>query len=292
MPASSRNADQPTKPTFVFQGTIQKVKSATMKQVPIDDRTAVVAVDQVLEAPENLAKFAGQEITVHLSGRQKIKPGQKMIFHAVSWIYGDSIAVRSLSQEPVKASHMALLSAASDPVEQRAQRMKRERFDDADLVVSGKVLAVRLPSETSTNKKVKGVGAGLIAQSTRKPVSEHDPKWREAIVEVADVHKGSHKKKQVVVRFPASMDVMWHQSPKFQPGQQGYFMLQKSEAKTTGRKPTRKATAKGTAQLVAAAPAVAARDSYVALDPADFQPFNEPGGVKSIIESANDAGKK
>src|SRR5437870_4880419 len=195
MPAKSRNPKHSTVPTFVFKGTVQAVKSATMKQVPVDDRTIVVTVDQVMEAPANLAKFAGQKITVKLSGREKVRPGQEMIFHTISWIYGDSIAVQSISEELVKASHMALLGAAANPVEQHAQRVRRDRFNKADLVVSGKVVAVRLPREAGPTQKVGRGRASILAQSATtitKPVSEHDPKWREAVVEVGEAHKGTH----------------------------------------------------------------------------------------------------
>jgi len=291
MPAKSRKPEQPTKPTFIFKGTVQQVKSATMKQVPVDDRTVVVTVDQVIEAPEALAKFAGQKITVQLSGTGKVKPGQQMIFNTISWIYGDSIAVKALSQEPVKASHMASLGAAADPVARRAQRQKRERFASAALVVSGKVMAVRLPSETA--QKTKGMrAAGLSQPQPIKPISEHDPKWREAVVEVGDVHKGSHQKKQVVVRFPASMDVMWYHAPKFHPGQQGYFMLHKSEGEEPAAGPKKKragkSPARGSARAASIAPKEESGEAYVALDPTDFQPFTEPGGVKAIIDSADD----
>src|SRR5437016_2865225 len=142
MPARSRKMKETRTPTFVFKGTVQKLKSATMSAVPVDDRTIVVNVAQIISAPPNLSKLAGQKITVKLSSRKKIKPGQEMIFHAVSWIYGDSIAVQSLSEEPVKASHMTMLAAAADPVDQHAQQVKQDRFDQADLVVSGKILAV------------------------------------------------------------------------------------------------------------------------------------------------------
>jgi hypothetical protein len=286
MPVKSRRPEQPSKPTFIFKGTVQKVKSATMKQVPVDSRTTIVTVDQVIEAPESLAKFAGQEITVQLSGSQKVKPGQQMIFNTVTWIYGDSIAVRALSLEPLKTSRMASLVAAGDPVERSERRQKRERFAAADLVVSGKVMAVRLPSEAAP--KTKGVrAAGLRKSAPPKPVSEHDPKWREAVVEVDDVHKGSHQKKQVVVRFPASMDVLWHNAPKFHPGQQGYFMLKKESGEPEA-KPRKKTAGKRSVKATGLKSKVAGGEAYVALDPTDFQPFTEPGGVKAIIESTED----
>ncbi|MDX6613020.1 MAG: copper resistance protein [Blastocatellia bacterium] len=281
MPAKSRRPEQPGQPTFIFKGTVQKLKGATMSQVPVDDRTIVATVDQVLEAPANLAKLAGQQITVRLAGTAKIKTGQQLIFNTVSWIYGDSVAVQSLSQEPVSGVRMASLGAAGDPVKRRAARQKRERFAAADLVVTGRVLAVRLPPESGP--KTRGIRAAALTSAGAKPISEHDPKWREAVVEVGDVHKGSHRKKEVVVRFPASMDVMWYHAPKFHPGQQGYFMLQKAGAETTPS-----AGKKSAARASALTSRRAGQEAYVALDPIDFQPFNEPGGVNTISNASGD----
>jgi hypothetical protein len=287
MAAKSSITEEASKPTFVFKGTVQALKKATMKEVPVDDRTIIVTIDQVIEAPENLARLAGQQVTVQLSGNEKVKIGQQMIFHTVTWIYGDSIAVRALSQEPAKTSRMAAIGSAGDPVARRDRRQKRERFAAADLVVSGKVMAVRLPSKVA--QKTKGVrAAGLKKSPPPKPVSEHDPKWREAVVEVGDVHKGSHQKKEVVVRFPASMDVMWHNAPKFHPGQQGFFMLKKGAAEEPEAKSGKKTAGKRSAKAAGIKSKVEGEEAYVALDPTDFQPFTEPGGVKAIIESAED----
>lgn len=277
MAASPRQTDEAQQPTFVFKGTIKKLKSAMMKEVPVNERTAVVTVDQIIEAPPDLAGYSGQDITVQLSGRQKVSVGQQMIFHTTSWMYGNGIAVRSLSQEPVKSSHATLLGAGDDPVERRAQREKREHFDVADLVVSGKVVAVRLPGDSVPGRKRPSAEA-------RGPISEHDPKWREAVIEVDEVHKGALKKKQVVVRFPASSDVTWHGAPKFHAGQEGYFMLHRAKSEKSMKKGTKKQ--KGRVRIAGAAKSdTGAAESYKALDPGDFQPYSEPGGIKTIIES-------
>src|SRR5438309_4243960 len=90
MPASQSKTEPAPKPTFVFKGTIKKLKSATMKDVPVNDRTAIVTVDQIIEAPPGLADYNGQDITVQLSGRAKVRVGQEMIFHTISWMYGIS----------------------------------------------------------------------------------------------------------------------------------------------------------------------------------------------------------
>ncbi|HKE57503.1 MAG TPA: hypothetical protein VKB46_12395 [Pyrinomonadaceae bacterium] len=269
----TRKTAQIEKPTFIFKGTVKKLKSATMKEVPVDKNTAIVTVDQVIEAPADLANYDGQDLTVQLSGSHKV--GETLILNTVSWLYGESIAVRSLSEEPIKASHSAVLAAGVDPAARRRQREQREHFDEADLVVSGKVISVRLPGDEQSLVK----GAVAASGARHKPVSEHDPKWREAVVEVDDVHKGDHKKKQVVIRFPASNDVMWYNAPKFHPGQQGHFML----TRTKPDKPTKtkKVGQKAAAEVAGATPT----DTYVALDPLDFQPYSEPGGIKTIIDA-------
>ena len=276
MAASPRQTDEAQQPTFVFKGTIKKLGTATMKDVPVNDRTAVVTVDQIISAPSDLAGYSEQDITVQLSGRRKVSVGQQMIFHTTVWMYGNGVAVRSLSQEPLDSSHATLLGAGDDPIEQRARREKRAHFDAADLVVSGKVVAVRLPDDSVSRRK--GVSGEV-----RGPISEHDPKWREAVIEVDDVHKGAIRKKQVVVRFPASSDALWHDTPKFHPGQEGYFMLHKAEAEES--------PAKGAKKLKRKVPDRRAAGSYQALDSGDFQPYNEPGGIKNIIESESTKSK-
>src|SRR4030095_7143336 len=173
MPASRSKAAPADGPTFVFQGRIKKLKSATMKDLPVDARTVVVTVNQIIEAPRALADYNGRDVTVQLSTRQQVRVGQEFIFHTTSWIFGESIAVRSLTEEPVTRSRAAVLSAAVDPVERRAQRQKRVHFDAADLVVSGKVVAVRLPAgATQRSRALRSKATSLAAsiQARRRPV--------------------------------------------------------------------------------------------------------------------------
>jgi len=271
---SPRQTNEPQQATFVFKGTIKKLKSATMKDVPLSEGTAIVTVDQIIEAPTDLAGYAGQDITVQLSGRQNVRVGLQMLFHAIGWMFGDSVAVRSLRQEPVENGDASSADTGDDPVKRRAQKQQRSHFEDADLVVAGEVVAVRLPGDSTPGGKRAGSRTG--------PITEHEPQWREAIIQVDEVLKGTHEKKQVVVRFPASTDVMWHGAPKFEAGQQGYFILHKTESKkseTKGAKKRRKA--RGTATEKAGKTA----EYYLARDSADFQPYDERGGVRALLET-------
>ncbi len=276
--------ETPQAATFVFAGTVQSAKSATMKNVEINDQTMVVTIDQVLEAPRSLAKLGGSEITVQLSGRQKAEPGQTMIFHTNGWIFGDSVAVQCVKQEAVKRTHAGLLNRGGDPVEHRRNQVIQKRFADADRVVSGTVAVVKLPDESATRGRSMLAAAEMIVTG---PISEHNPHWREAIIAIDKNHKGSVDQDQMVIRFPSSTDVRWYKAPKFTPGQQGYFMLRKT--KVTKKTKVKKAgKAVGLAMHAAAAAKPEAEEVYTALHPEDFQPYSESGGIKTILDAGGD----
>src|ERR1043166_7150684 len=205
--------------TFVFEGTIKKLAATNMKQARASQKTAIISVDKVIEAPPNLAAYTGQNITVELSGRRKFRAGDKLIVHAISWLFGDTIAVRSLFEEIEPQRKTAAKG--------RSQGEMAKHFESADAVVSGKVVEVRLPKTISAKRAAP-------ASLTTK-VSEHDPKWREAVIEVDQVHKGDSTRQKLVVRFPASTDVAWRRAPKLQAGQEGFFLLHKDEASPENR---------------------------------------------------------
>ena len=89
----------------------------------------------------------------------------------------------------------------------------------AEIVVTGKVVEVRPAPRTA----VPGTGAR---------VTEHDPDWYDAVIEVESIDRGAPAMARVddtqrlVVRFARSMDVSFYRMPKFAVGQEGVFMLQ------------------------------------------------------------------
>jgi len=253
---------------FVFRGTVKKLRASTIGGVKGAERTAVVRVEEVIRAPEALSQYAGQEITVELAGRHKLKAGQQAMFYANGWIFGDSIAVQAIDHPPVEAAHVTMAGIPADPVANLVNHDAKSRFDQAEVVVSAQVVSVNLPTAvTSTALAAAAPGAG-------ERFSEHVPLWRDAVIAIHAVHKGRHASKRAVVRFPASTDVIWHRAPKFQPGQEGFFMLHRGGPKET---------AKG---KWAFAPAADGDGAYTALHPADFQPFDHPGGIRTMIDAA------
>jgi hypothetical protein len=106
-----------------------------------------------------------------------------------------------------------------------------------------------------------------------KRISEHDPLWQEAVVEVTGTEKGGPAK-QIVVRFPSSRDVRWYKAPKFTPGQEGVFILRKST----------KDAVPGAAKALAAGRARVGPEVYSVEHSADFQPMHRAESIKTLLK--------
>src|ERR1041384_4839571 len=110
MAASSTQADLSGQAVFIFQGTVQKLKAATMTNVPVNARTAIVRVDEIIQAPKVLAGYAGKEITVQLEPGHKINEGAAAVFYTNNLIFGDSVAAEAIGHtapSPARAAHTA-----------------------------------------------------------------------------------------------------------------------------------------------------------------------------------------
>jgi len=158
------------------------------------------------------------------------------------------------------------LKRGGDPAEHRKSRQLQEDLDDADLIVSGTVTAVTVPPQAENVRALAAPPAG-------RPVSEHVPKWRQAVVQVDETQKVSHASSQVDLLFPASTDVRWYKAPKFYPGQKGVFVLHKTKIKTEEHHELRGLAPEESAEA----------EVYTALRPDDVQPLKQQGAIKAMI---------
>lgn len=283
MPANPQS-DFALRARFIFRGTVQKLASSNLAAAPANAGTLVVRIEEIITSPPVLTQFVGRDITVQFEGRPKLKTGQSAIFYTNGWLFGETIAVRALTAEPAEKQPAVASRAARDPVQNLKRQNLQARLASADVVVAGKVSAVRLPPDEAA--KVSGKAAAAVAgrraakgagpPPMRGPVSEHDPKWREAVIEVAKTEKGSPRSKEVVVRFPSSNDVRWYKAPKFVPGQEGVFILHKTQPP---------AAAKSVARVRGAVTAAEAEttEAFTALDPVDFQPLEHKPAIQNLI---------
>jgi hypothetical protein len=258
-------ADSKTEAPFVFEGTVKSLTASNVSTVPADNQTAVVGVDHVRQAPRALAGLAGKEITVRMAPGEALKAGEKAVFFADGLVFGENLAVQSRGHNALAAAEKPAAVMAAAPVVQGLRR----RIDQAQSVVSGRVIEVRAP-------KIKPAPARLAAAAApampADRISEHEPFWQEAVIEVSEVHKGP-RQKRVVVRFPSSTDVQWRKAPKFKKGQAGVWLLHADSPAAAAAVPGR---ARGLA-------APSSGVTYTALDPNDFHPPSVAPVVKAML---------
>lgn len=237
---------------FVFIGKVLKLKAATIDGIATDS-TAVVQVEQVITAPDMFASLGGSEITVRFKTMPRIRKGSTLTFYTNGWIFGSSIAVDAVgyaaeTRPPQTAKMVRAAHSSHKDAELKA------RLDSAAMGVVGTVTHVERSDRGPTH------------------ISEHDPNWHEATIDVDEVVKGKKDVKKVTVLFPQSDDIRWHKVAKYRQGQQGIWILQK------GRKQDRAGIARKVFDAIPAGPEV-----MTAVHGADYLPLTELGRVKALL---------
>ncbi len=195
-------------------GTVMQTGASSFAAVPASANNLVVRVEKVLDKPKAAMLKAGDSMTMVVRDPSHFAKGTRAVFYATAWIYGQGIAAREVTHDLVPAG------AAEAASENRLQQLRSQQRDQdlrarvtaADIVVVGKV------SQVHPWSKPEGGIRG---------VSEHNPDWQEAVIQVQSAIKGAQGQNQVVVRFPKSMDIAWYLAPRFQQGQSGTFLLKK-----------------------------------------------------------------
>jgi hypothetical protein len=204
--------------SIIFAGTVSQVAATSFADVPKSAQTIVVRVDAVLKKPGAVSLKKGDSVTVEVKDPSAFQQGTQATFYTDGWIFGSGVAVKELGHEIGPAGGGASVAAggsASSQAEISDQELQN-RLNAADFVVIGRVTDVHrwaAPKSTKTTR-----------------VTEHDPDWHEAVVEIQSVLKGGQVKgNKIVVRFPWRNDVAWIRSPKFEKNQQGIFCLNKDQ---------------------------------------------------------------
>jgi hypothetical protein len=208
--------------SIVFAGTVSQLGATSFVGVPKSAQTIVVRVDSVLKKPSAVSLKKGDNVTVEVKDPSAFHDGTQATFYADGWIFGAGVAVKELGHEfRPRGGETPKPAGVDEKAHQQAQEQigdqeLRDRLNTADFVVIGRVMDVR---RWNAPKSV----------TTR--ISEHDPDWHEAVVEVQSVLKGGQVKgNKVIVRFPGRNDVAWVHSPKFAKNQQGIFCLNRDQA--------------------------------------------------------------
>jgi hypothetical protein len=241
----------------VFNGTVEETGATTMAAVDATDSTAVVRVDELVRAPSAFEGLVGQRITVLLRAPGSVQVGEQATFFVNAAVFGESVAVQEVDHMSTTAAAQ-LAPQVTDVIDRLRENELRARIESADVVVTGRVAQVRAVPEQTT-----GATPGMPG-----PVSEHYPEWREAVLDVESVLKGTTPPAPVVVLFPASIDVMWVSAPKFHAGQEATLLLHTDQVPE----------AQVPATVAATFPSV-----YTALEPGDVLPKEQSEQLRSLI---------
>jgi hypothetical protein len=237
----------------VFNGTIEETAATTMDAVAATDSTAVVRVDELIRAPSAFEGLVGQRITVLLRSPGSMQAGEQATFFVNAALFGESVAVQEVNHTTATAA-AELAPRVTDVIDRLRDSEVRERIAGADVVVTGRVAQVREAPEQTV--------AGMSGMPG--PMSEHDPRWMEAVLDVDSVLKGTMPPPPVVLIFPASIDVMWVNAPKFHAGQEATWLLRTDQ--------------------VPEAAAAAFPSVYTALDPGDVLPKEQTERFRGLVQ--------
>ena len=204
------------KASIVFSGTVSQLAATSFADVPKSPQTIVVSVDAILKKPAAVSLKKGDSVTVEVKDASAFQEGAHATFYTDGWIFGSGIAVKELGHVLGEAAPAAGVSAHGQ--DQLSDQELKDRMNASDFVVIGRVTDVRRWNAPKTKS-----GSPL-------RVTEHDPDWHEAVVQIQSVLKGGQVKgNRVVVRFPNQNDVAWVRSPRFMKNQRGIFCLNRDK---------------------------------------------------------------
>ncbi|HXG00102.1 MAG TPA: hypothetical protein VNL69_04915 [Bacteroidota bacterium] len=188
--------------SVVFVGTVLQRGAVSFEAVQRSEETAIVRVVDVLEKPRAVALNGGDTITLLLNNASTPGEGVRAVFYADGWIVGKALALKEVGHTLLsdETTTEQITKSFLEAKRQLRDEELRSRIAAASIVAHGKVVSIRR------------------AEQPRRIITEHDPEWQEAVIEVRTAIKGTSVREQIVVRFPGSMDVAFYRMPKLKVG--------------------------------------------------------------------------
>lgn len=259
--------------TLIFTGKVVALGS-NVGSVKPSDNPITVEVERVEsgndEALKKFGRLIGKQVTVIVNpsfkAGPKLKPGVSAVFFVNPLLYEKNMA---LTAEAVADTQTVkdLAKQLRAEIEEFKKKPLNDALKNADKVVSGIVVEVRpLPDEKLA--QLQSVANG------RYLYSEHSPRWREAVIRVQSMLKGSPAEKTIIVIFPSTDDRMWAEAPKCTVGQSGTWLLHIGAQLAGDRAKILLTPEQFHGQSITA---------YTSLRPEDFQPKDPAGNNEKLI---------
>ncbi len=265
--------------TLTFVGTIVEMGSNVSS---IDSKDAmIVQVEKVeLGDQQALKKFGDLKSTrltvaVSRNSRTSLRNNISAVFFVDPLVYETNIgvianAVAVVGQKTAEDFSKRLQAAAL----RKSEAPLRSEIASADLIVTGEVEAVGpLPSNKAAALRLVHNGWELR--------SEHRPRWKEAVIKVQTVEKGTQTATptpiatlHLAVAFPSTHDCFAECSPKFQVKQSGIWLLHRHQLDEQEAEVLLRSENFDGQEI----------QSYTALAPADFQDLAKLDYIRQMIK--------
>ncbi len=199
--------------TLIFKAKIILLNTVTTDEEDVSN-SGVVEISDIIEAPESFPNFKGEQITVRFSDISKVKVGEERMFFTDPYWIGESLGVNEngsvLKDDHLYQSKDIISHIKHARINQDDIRL-RKLLKDAKLVIAGKVIRVQKP------------------EGQFSIVTEHNPEWREAEIQVDETLKGIVEGKTIKILFASGKDVMFFQAPKLKEGDEGIFIISQTD---------------------------------------------------------------
>ncbi len=228
---------------FIFKGTVIQWNASNI-DAHIYGRSAIVRVDEVIDAVEAYRGSKKREITVLLADSNFQISSGTITFYTTGWYYGNALGVREIKNSFNTISNPNLKEDIRQARRKIYERYLSWELKSANVVVEGIVIETNLDLLPKSNLR-----------------SEHNPDIKAARIRINKIHKGEANAKTVVVYYASSMDIAWSNSPKLKKNQQGIFLLQRDQAFP-----------------------ILNKKEYTILDNRDVQPLSQLTTIKSLLK--------
>lgn len=220
---------------LIYEGTVIGTGSGATSA---EGGAVLTRVDSALRTPPGLAPIEGKNVNLMTSDDDPLEPRDRFVFFARTSLVGQEITAQEIAR--LAADTVQELRGAIAQSEERMNNVElAERLRTVDVVVVGQI------SEVDSERPPPAF-----------PVSEHDPQWQRARLEVEQVLSGDLQDRTLSLVFPGTQDVAWVDAPRPRPEQQAVWLL-------------------------TAAPEL---DGFTALDPLDAQPASQADRIRRLLE--------
>ncbi|MEW8028750.1 MAG: hypothetical protein AB2806_13565 [Candidatus Thiodiazotropha sp.] len=190
-----------TDANLIFIGTVIGPDTASAKGA-FETR-----VESALKTPAQFGRLDGTIVTLFKQPSTGLAADDRYVFFTKTQRLGKRLILQEIGRDQAAAAES--LANTIKLVDQRTERSQlTERLKAADVVIAGKVTKIERDRPKPT-----------------VPVSEHEPQWMRATIQVEEVLRGSIKEQQLVLIYPGTMDIAWVGVPRPAEGQRAVWVL-------------------------------------------------------------------